>query len=279
LRQHNSDSLGDGWLTEQQVFGLSIGNKRQTRAWLKRGLNVFWFRHGQRYRLAGLGAVVETLVVKLPKPCVGIPREHLDSLAQFRAALFASYFVHGGDDGITISQAALAELFGRTPRTLRRWAAMTPLSVSHNLVTAPIPKSKDDVLKRYKNGMTRYPNGTLAAMGWTDDDDKQQKSRPNLVWFERYGDNLLLTWKMANTYCMAWSPGPKTTLQRRASRRAPALRGKGANVKMYFDRDARGGAVAKAIQRNQGPVYLATGKKHQKALKTGEAMYLWAKQA
>ena len=276
LRQHNSDVKGDGWFTEQQVFDLSVGNKRQTRTWLKRGLDVFWLRHGQKYRLAGLGTLVETLEVNLPKNCVPIPKAHLESLARFRAVLFCSWFVHGGDDGVTISQAALSHLFGRSPRTLRRWATMTDLTVIPNLVTAPIPKSKDDALERYANGKTRrYPNGTLQTMGWQDDDSqKEQKGRPNLVWFERYDDRLLLTWRMANTYSVAWTSGPRTTLQRNASKRAPDLRGTGANVKMYFDKGAKGGAVARAIQRKQGPVYLTTGKKHTK---TGDV--LWSKQA
>jgi len=273
LRQHNSDIKGDGWFTESEVFDLSIGNKRQTRTWLKKGLTLFWFRYGGKYKLAGLGAVVEKLAVKLPKNCVDVPRKHLGSLRQFRAALFASWVVHSGDDGVTISQAALSELFGRSARTLRRWATMTDLTIIPNLAAAPIPKSKDEALERYANGMMRYPNGTLQAMGWQDD-GKGEKGRPNLVWFERHGDDVLLTWKMANTYSMAWAPGPKTTLQRNASKRAPDLRGTGANVKMYFDKDAKGGAVARAIQRKQGPVYLKTGKMHPK---TGAMQ--WSKQA
>lgn len=279
LRQHNSDVKGDGWLTESEILDLSIGNnKRQTRAWLKRGQGVFWHRHGRRYRLAGLGAVVAELGVTLPKPCVPIPREHLEGLEKFRAALYASWFVYYGDDGITISQAALGELFGRSPRTLQRWAAVAGLGVSHNLAAAPLPESKEAATKRYKNGMPRYPAGTLAAMGWTDDGDHQQKGKPkkrlNLVWFER-GDNgdLVLVWKMSNTYAMAWRPGPKTTLQKSASKRAPVLRATGANVKMYFGKGARGGAVAKAIERDQGPVYLETGRHN----KTGDV--LWSKQA
>jgi hypothetical protein len=268
LRQHNSDVQGDGWLTERQVFDLSTGGQRQTKGWLKSGLGTFWHRHGNKYRLVGLGRLCGRLGVKLPKPCVAIPRGHLGKLQQFRAALYASWFVSYGDDGITISQATLGQLFNRSPRTLQRWAAMTGLDVTHNLATAPLPESKDDVTRRYKNGMPRYPKGTLQAMGWADDDTE----KPNLVWFERVGDDLLLVWKMANTYSMAWQRGPKTTLQRNASKRASDLRAAEANVcKMYFAKGVKGGAVAKAIERQQGPVYLETGRQHPK---TGEAMWL-----
>jgi len=231
-------------------------------------MGIFWTRDQQgRYFLAGLGTLVERLCVKLPKNCVPVPRRLLESLVKFRAALCVSWFADAGEEGRTISQAALSEIFGRTPRTLFTWAALGGLQVTHNLAVAPIPKTEDD--------LDRYPNGTLEAMGWEDlsKDPKKRKDRPNAVWFERHGNHILLTWKMANTYCTAWTPGPKTTLQKHASKRAPSLRGVGANAKMYYRKDAKGASVAKAIQRG-GPVYLETGKKHER---TGNM--LWSRLA
>lgn len=232
-----------GWLLDLEVFRLSCGNKRQTRAWLRAGEGIFWTKAGNRLFLAGLKSVAVALGVKPRRAPVFIEMADIEDLARFRAALFASWFADAGEEGRVISQAALAEIFGRTDRTLRTWAKLAGLGVVHNLAQAPVPKPGDD--------LSKYPAGTVetltggAVKTWFDD----PRDRPNLVWFERRGDDLVLTWRMANTYISTLARGRRTTLQKIAARHAPDPMAAGANVKLYWRQGSDGRAIARVLQR------------------------------
>lgn len=194
---------------------------------------------------------------------MAIPAEDIEDLARFRAALFASWFADAGAEGRVISQAALAEIFGRTDRTLRTWAKLAGLDVKRNLAYAPLPKPGDD--------LSKYPAGTLetltggAVKTWLDDPNE----KPNLVWFERHGDDLVLTWKIANTYISTLATEPKTALQKRAVRHAPGTKAAGAPAKRYWRKENDGRAVTRALQRRD-VVCLETGKMHPR---TGDCLW------
>jgi len=253
---------GRGWLDLSDILDLSIGNRRQTRAWLRAGEGTFWTKAGDRYYLAGLGSVSANLGVKPRKKPVAIPREAIEKLATFRATLFATWFADVGEKGREITQGTLSKIFGRTSRTLRTWAHLSGLEVRGNLAQAPIPEPGDD--------LEHYPTGTKEAMGWGKSWLDDPHDKPNLVWFERQDDKLVLTWKIANTYAITTlAVGPKTTLQRKASRHALDSEAARANDRMYFDKDADGRSLARAIQKG-GPVYLEMGVLHEK---TGEGLW------
>lgn len=175
LRQGCPD--GRGWLTLDDVYHLSCGSRRQTRAWLRKGEGLFWTRNGGRLYLTGLEKVALALDAAPVRKPVYVALPDVESLGRFRAALFASWFA---DKPRTISQGRLGEIFGRTPRTLCNWAKRAALEVSHNLAWTPLPDAGAD--------LNKYPDGTLEALTggavktWMDNPD----DRLNNVWIEHW---------------------------------------------------------------------------------------------
>lgn len=258
---------GRGWFLRSEVYKISCSNRRQTNTWLRAGIGTFWHWAGDRLYLHGLAKLCQSLAIKPRKRPVYIAQAEVENLAHFRAALFASWFADAGQRGRVITQAKLAEIFGRTDRTIRTWAksAGLGLDVVHNIALAPVPAPGDD--------LGRYPLGTLEALGWGKSWLDNPGDKPNLVWFERHDDNLVLVWKMANTYISTLATGPKTTLQKQASRHAPDKEAAGApGGKLYYRNHAEenGRAIARAMQRG-GALYLETGAVHPKS-----GAHLWS---
>jgi hypothetical protein len=252
---------GRGWLTLDDIYHLSLGNRRQTRAWLKRGAGLFWTKDAQgRYWLAGLGALCVSLGVIPRQSPVDIALDSLESLQKFRATLFSTWFAGAGDDGRVISQAALSEVFGKTARTLYSYAQTSGLAVKPNMVLAPFPD---------QHNLDQYPLGTVQTLSWGRVKTvEEETNKPNLVWVERHGDKLFLVWGMPNTYVSEMVIGPKTTLQRLAQRKAGrALDSKAAraNVHLYWrkGKKRKPGAIAKALQREKR-AYFETSQAHPK---------------
>jgi hypothetical protein len=223
-------------------------------------MGAFWTYRNGRYWLAGLGALCESLGVIPQQNPVDIPRNVLESLAEFRGALFASWFAGAGESGRVISQAALSELFGKTARTLYNYAQTSGLTVKPNLVTAPFPD---------QDNLDRYPLGTVEALAWGRVKTVEaETNKPNLVWVERLGGKLVLVWGMPNTYVCEKATGPKTTLQRlaqRKARRALDKKAARANVKLYWRKSKKraAGAIARTLQRNKR-AYFETTTTHPK---------------
>jgi len=264
LRQHCPD--GRGWLHLGDVYALSVGNRRQTRAWLRKGWGVFWYRRGDRLYLAGLGAVCETLGVGAGQGPVGVAIGDLEDLGRFRAALFATFFAHRP---VTISQARLSDLFGRTARTLYTWARLAGLDVQHNLAWSKLPHDGDD--------LERWPSGTLAALGVKT--AEEEAGSTNNVWQEGWreyprkgwrwqkGNKEVLCWALPNTYHSDLVAGPKTRLQKEAAKRGrraldyPARANGGQFVKLFFGA-GQAGQAARALQSGAEIAFLAEGVEH-----------------
>lgn len=264
LRQHCPD--GRGWLHLTDVYHLSCGNRRQTRAWIRKGQGVFWHRRGDRLYLAGLGAVCEVLEVVVRKKPVGVAIEDLENLGRFRAALFATFFAQGP---VTISQRRLSEIYGRTARTLYTWARVANVDIQHNLAWSPLPHDGDD--------LDHWPSGTLAAMGCKI--AEEEAGSTNNVWQEGWrelprkgwrwqkGNKVVLCWQLPNTYKSDLVAGPRTRLQREAARRgrrAPddtAGANGGQFVKLFFG-VGQAGLAARALQSGGDVAFLAEGVEH-----------------
>lgn len=230
-------------------------------------MGTFWTQDEQgRYWLAGLGTVCEQLGVKVNKRPVHIKKSDLADLQQFRGVLFKTWFVGYPK---TISQKLLSEIFGRSDRTLRDWAAISGLQVQHNGAFYPgIPDPK---------ALHKFPLGTMKALGVKIPEEESGKKeyvdKRNAVWLECWTDYPTLSKKwtyekgnkpavmlgMVNTYrATRLDVGKKTTLQRKASRRvkkkkrlqAPGHQAAGANGKRYFTEHGRQtGKKQKAIAR------------------------------
>jgi hypothetical protein len=137
LRQEQPD--GRGLLDLDDVYRLSVGSRRQTRTWLAGGMGTFWTRAGDRYRLNGLKVVSKIMDTPPDRNGAYIPMADVEDLGRFRAMMYATWFTRP----VTISQAKLAKIFGRKPKTLQRWAKLAGLEVGPNLAWTPLPDEVD----------------------------------------------------------------------------------------------------------------------------------------
>lgn len=212
-------------MTLDEILDLSIGNERQTLTWLRKGMGRFWTKNGDRYYLAGLGAVCESLGVIPYKSPVNIPRTALGGLQTFRALLYSTWFVGAPK---TVSQKLLSDVFGRSIRTLWAWGEIAKkyeFTIRENIVWSRLPKADP---RQDHNPLRYFPPGASRAMG-IDDGDEAYNRECVTFWLECWkqfpyskswtyekGNRAVLVRQFANTYHSALSTGPVTTLQRKA---------------------------------------------------------------
>jgi len=207
LRQEQPD--GRGWLTEDHVFSLSCGSRRETRRWLRAGLGIFWHWYENRLHLHGLENVSEALGVSPEKHAARVPMAQVEKLQAFRAAIYAAWFIKP----VTISQAKLAKIFGRKPRTLQRWAKLAGLETGQNLAWTPLA-DEEDLQEKAKQVKAQYY--------WTEQ-WKWEPGKPHKRG-DKPDDVVALVWIQPNTYRSPYQRAPKTRLQRHACQALSKLR-------------------------------------------------------
>jgi hypothetical protein len=207
LRQEQPN--GRGWLTEDHVFSLSCGSRRETKRWLRAGLGMFWHWYEDRLHLHGLEAVSEALGVPPEKHAAHVPMAEIESLQGFRAVIYAAWFVKP----VTISQAKLSEIFGRKPKTLQRWAKLTGLEIGHNLAWTPLA-DEEDLQKKAASVKAKYY--WTEQLKWIPGKPHKRGDKPD--------DIVGLFWIQPNTYRSPYQRAPKTRLQRHACQALSKLR-------------------------------------------------------
>lgn len=218
LRQDQPD--GQGWVTPDDCYRLSVGTRRQTRTWLKAGQGRFWDRdHKGRFWLASLEDVGRVLGVLPERQGAYIPLADVENLGRFRAMVYAAWC----NTPTTISQAKLSKLFGRKPKTLQRWAKLAGLEVGHNLAWTHLPDEAD---------LTDKAAEVKAQYYWTEQwngppgQRRKRGDKPN--------EMVALVWTLPNTYRASLPRAPKTRLQRHAchtlNKLDPTLRATGQRV-------------------------------------------------
>jgi len=112
------DATGKGWLKygELETYAANIISTQTLKRSLKLGAGVYWTLDARgRLWLAGLRTVAEHLDCRLYAHPVYIPHKYLKRLGDFNAAMLAAFMA---GKSRTIRQVLLAELYGRSPRTV-----------------------------------------------------------------------------------------------------------------------------------------------------------------
>jgi len=112
------DATGRGWLEygELESYAAGICSTQTLKRSLKLGDGSYWTLDARgRIWLAGLRRILERLECDLHAHPVYIPLEYLKRLGDFNAAMLAAFMA---GKPRTIRQAKLAELYGRSTRTV-----------------------------------------------------------------------------------------------------------------------------------------------------------------
>lgn len=112
------DATGRGWLeyAELEAYAADIISTQTLKRLVKLGSGAWWYTNAcGRIRLAGLRRVSERLDCRLYAHPAYIPLKYLKRLGDFNAAMLAAFMA---GKSRTIRQVLLAELYGRSPRTV-----------------------------------------------------------------------------------------------------------------------------------------------------------------
>jgi hypothetical protein len=199
---------------------------------LESGRGLFWHkRRGGRWQYVGLHTLADALTGRLSAQPVTIPLEDFRTLQRFRGALVASLFVRKER---TITQGRLAELCGRTSRTVRNYLVAAGVRITPNAMLS-----------------TRKP----PECGQPLDADLAQQGFYRI----KIKGEIVLCRRMANTY---WQPRGDTRaygLVRHYTRPTDvSSHGQGAYRRVYFD-DAQAASKRVGKLEEGERLYFLTG--------------------
>ena len=148
LLARHLDREGSGRVSARELRRFvrdNLGVTRQTLIrWFKAGDDLFWYqRDEERLHLRSLFFVADFYGVRLQPQPVRLSLDTFANLSNFRAALVGSFFAKRPK---TISQATLANLTGKTARTVRRYLErIEGLQKQHNaMISERAPSCAED---------------------------------------------------------------------------------------------------------------------------------------